>query len=237
MTLDDQIEETAEGWWVISGDTHLSKWVALHKKLNVGEQEISLFGHLIPKGGTVVDAGASIGDHAHTYAQLVGPTGHVFAFEPNPAACLCLGRNMAKFTWVQVRRKALGDGNSEAIMLVEENAGASYINPKWILADGACFTRVKIRKLDRYLPLMERCDLIHFDLEGYETKALAGAAEVLAKFRPAIVLEVNHACLARLGLTEADVRSTLAKHGYSWSELEASCGPHNEQRNLLCTPK
>ena len=235
--LESQIEQTADGIWVIRGDSHLSKWVSLHHRLDIGEQEIRLFSQYIPVGATVVDAGASLGDHTLTYAKMVGPAGHVFAFEPHPAAVICLGRNLREYPWVHVRRKALGDESGYAEFKKEDNAGASHI----LRVNGSVklsksYETVRIRKLDRYLPLFERCDLLHLDCEGAEPKVLDGATALLAKFRPVIVLEVNHSALARLGLAEKDVHATLTRHGYSWRELDPATNASCEQRNLLATP-
>ena len=33
-TLEDQIMQTPEGWWVLKEDTHLSRWVEQGKRLD-----------------------------------------------------------------------------------------------------------------------------------------------------------------------------------------------------------
>ena len=43
----------------------------------------------------VLDIGANIGVHTLHLAKLVGETGQVLAFEPNPVACEELRRNIA----------------------------------------------------------------------------------------------------------------------------------------------
>lgn len=231
--LEDNLMQTKEGVWVLKDDTHLSKWIAEHGRLDIAIGEIVAFMKHIPPGGFVVDAGASLGDHTMTYARIVGERGKVFAFEPRPDTCAALGRNMQQFPWVEVRRKALGGYNGPARMRLEPNCGASHITNRHGNED----VEITVRKLDRYLDLMHRLDFIHLDAEGYEVQILNGATEVLRKFKPVIVLEVNHLCLSRLGLVEQDVRDTLAKHGYTWSELEAQNGPNLPQRDILCLKK
>jgi hypothetical protein len=39
--------------------------------------------------------------------------------------------------------------------------------------------------------LLESCDLIHLDIEGFEGVALQGAKETIKKFKPIICLEIN----------------------------------------------
>lgn len=65
------VKQTKEGWWVLADDTHLSKWVEEHGRLDHDEAIASIVEH-IPQGGVVVDAGASLGDHTIAYARKVG---------------------------------------------------------------------------------------------------------------------------------------------------------------------
>ena len=229
------IIQTAEGISVLREDTHLSKWVAQHHTLAVAEGEIALFKQYIPKGGTVVDAGASLGDHAISYARLVGEGGSVFVFEPNPHAFAALTNNMMPFPWVTVLPVGLADGTGTAALVLEPNAGASHISIT--PTAGPEDVPVRVTMLDQYIGAFKRLDLIHLDMEGFETRAIKGAEETIKKFKPAIVLEVNLGCLARYGLTEADVYKALDAIGYTFKELQAGWTPGMPQRDVLCLPK
>ena len=85
---------TNEGIAIIDGDTHLSKWIGEHRKLDIEESFLTLFKHHIPAGGVVADVGACLGDHTLTYAKFVGEKGFVHAFEPNPEALECFTYNL-----------------------------------------------------------------------------------------------------------------------------------------------
>jgi hypothetical protein len=63
-----------------------------------------------------------------------------------------------------------------------------------------------------------------------------GADEILKRFKPVIVLEVNQKCLARYSLTQDHVYSTIKGLGYCWAELDEKNGPHSEQRDIICHP-
>lgn len=222
--LPQGILRTEEGFHVLESDSHLSKWIAEHKRLDVAKGEIMQdYARLIPPGGTVVDAGASLGDHAYTYAQLVGPKGHVYAFEPNPLPFECLKRNMEQFPWVECTQAALGNFCGSAKFRNEINAGASFVSP-----DGF---EVAVIRLD--YPF-ERLDFIHLDAEGFEPFILEGALETIRHSQPAIALEINRSHLRRYGKSEADIRGIMKALSYRVQELSGT--PESEQRDILCLP-
>lgn len=228
------IIKTDKDIYVLVDDTHLSRWVAEHGRLDIAVPQIAGYAHLIPGGGTVVDAGAAIGDHTLTYAQKVHMTGHVFAFEPHPLAFECLKRNMASFPNVHCEKKALSNQLGDGGLSLEANAGASFIDG---LAEAHKNAKIEFTLLDSYASKFGRLDFIHLDCEGYEFYALSGAREVIIKFRPAIVLEVNHHCLARYGLGESDLRRMIESLNYDWSETHPDHGTHLPQRDVLATPR
>ncbi len=225
--MNPNIIKTKEGIHVLANDTHLSRWIEDHGRLDIAKHEISFFSKYIPKGGVVVDAGACLGDHTATYAELVGPTGFVFAFEPHPDTCEALRLNFQAAHNVVVSNVALGSAHTDASMNLSPNIGASYIAPEGCL--------VPMRKLDEYS--FPRLDFVHLDCEGMEVDVIWGAIKTIAKFKPVMVLEVNHDCLARYGQSEKELAEILGILGYRWEELHAHHGPHLDQRDIICFPK
>lgn len=230
LEIPDGLERTAEGIYVVKDDSHLSKWVRdEHHRLDIAEGQIEFYKRFIPVGGTVVDAGASLGDHTLTYAKLVGPSGRVLAFEPHPLTFQALKFNFDRWSNVICVNMGLSDRVGSLSFTREENIGASHCSNEG--------EKIGVTVIDAYFDSFMSCDLIHLDVEGFETRAIMGARETIAKFKPAIVLEVNHSCLARYGLTEADVRLLLDDINYRWEELEPHHGPHLPQRDILALPK
>ncbi len=56
---------------------------------------IRLLQRLVRAGNVVADVGANIGYHTLILSRLVGPSGKVFAFEPNPLSRARLEANLA----------------------------------------------------------------------------------------------------------------------------------------------
>lgn len=232
--IPDGIIMTPEGFYVLKNDTHLSRWVEDQKRLDVASGEIDLFAKHIPLKGVVVDAGACLGDHTYTYAQLVGPEGQVWSFEPNPLTFECLRRNFSQYERVKCLNLALGHKFSHMKFAPVENAGASHLSPNGSID-------VRCVPLDTFFGDFERLDLIHFDLEGFEGPALMGAVMLLRKFKPVLVLEVNRVCLGRFGPDgdhrepEAQLMKLIDDLGYLWEELTADAS--HTQRDIICYPR
>lgn len=229
--LPEWMLRTKEGIHVLKDDSHLSRWIEENGRLDVAEGEIGAWSKYIPMGGFVVDAGASLGDHTATYAKRVGPAGMVYAFEPHPQTCEALRRNFEGQRNVTVINRALSDMAGQRMLNCEPNIGAS-----WVGRAGDNPVPVFCVTLDQYIS-PPRLDFIHLDCEGFEIKAIDGGAALIRKFRPVIVLEVNHECLERNNRREQDVLNRIAELGYQWRETQSDYGPHLPQRDLICTPK
>ncbi len=225
--MNPNIIKTKEGIHVLKNDTHLSRWIEEHGRLDIAAHEISFFSKYIPEGGVVVDAGACLGDHTATYAQLVGPSGEVIAFEPHPDTREALKLNFQHVQNVSVIGAALGSKMTTAKISLSENIGASYI-----AEEGSPTSMVRLDDLP-----FTRLDFIHLDCEGMEFDVIFGATETLAKHKPVIVLEINHDWLVRYGQSETTLTLLLHSLGYRCEELHASHGPHLVQRDIICFPK
>ena len=81
------------------------------RKNNYDRFEIECLKQLIKEGDTVVDLGANIGYYTLILAQLVGKSGHVYAFEPEPSNFEILSKNVKenKHDNVTLVQKAISD--------------------------------------------------------------------------------------------------------------------------------
>jgi len=213
---------------VVEGDTHLSKWIMEHGRLDIAEGFLSLFRRFIPDGGTVVDIGACLGDHTATYSKFVGPRGEVHAFEPNPVALECLEHNMKPYRNVIVHGEALGAFNGEVSIKTNDNLGMAQV------IEGA---GIKLRTLDSKTSGWARLDFIKIDAEGYELDILIGAIQTITRFRPVMLIEVNRGILTKQGRSPDDVFRKLKNLGYSCLPAEKHLRLDMEQVDVLCLPR
>jgi hypothetical protein len=95
---------------------------------------------------------------------------------------------------------------------------------------------------------LTRLDLVKIDVEGHECAVLAGAADLLARFRPVIILEIGHETMVDRAAIHAlltgigyDLSGVLLDHGVSparWEDYRAGSGPfrEGEVHNMLLLP-
>src|SRR5579871_7070755 len=135
--------------------------------------EIQLLRQFIKLGDTVIDAGANIGTHAVAFANLVGPSGVVHAFEPQRRNFLMLAGNVALNALENVvcHQKALGAVNGEISVPVLPDPEISYnYSAIHLSEESKQGERVPIVTLDSLD--LQACRVIKIDTEGMEDKVL-----------------------------------------------------------------
>jgi FkbM family methyltransferase len=137
-------------------------------------------------GNTVFDIGAHAGFHSVFCGLLVGDTGRVFAFEPNPISRDSLeGQIRLNRT---LRIEAVPYALSDTVGLADFDATQgrqSRITP-------AGKSKVAMRTLDSLVPVeLPIPDVIKIDVEGEEEKVLRGSVKTLSKFRPIVLCDYN----------------------------------------------
>ena len=206
--MGDHFRITSCGAMVVATDTHVGLWVERQGRLDHDLYLLPMIVPLIPENGTVIDGGALYGDHTLAYARKVGPHGSVFAFEPNPEAFTCLRKNMETFnvsSIVTPCQFGLSDKMSSVGFALDENTGASHIVEE-------SKHRVPCVPLDQMT--IDNISFIKLDIEGFEVKALRGAAVSIMTWRPVIVAEVNRGALERQGDTQEGLLNLLREYNY-----------------------
>lgn len=76
-------------------------------------------------------------------------------------------------------------------------SGAFIADQLHATPEGHFQINVPIRTLDEAFPSLglDRVDFIKIDVEGFELDVFEGATETLQRFKPRVVLEMNHFCL------------------------------------------
>ena len=140
-------------------------------------------------GEVVIDAGANVGFFSLRHAPAVGPSGRVYAFEPNPAVFELLRRNVARNGLDQVRCicAALSERPGTVRFAAEERATSSG----HIAADGAPAIEVQALTLDELVERegLERIDLLKLDVEGHEPHVIRGGLGKALAITRRVVME------------------------------------------------
>ncbi len=183
---------------------------------------IPLFAALLPRHGVAVDAGAHAGQFAKLLARLT-PEGRVHAFEPSGYARSILrpALRLNGLSRVHIHAHGLSDTEADLVLRtpIKRSGSAGFGIANLGHADGAERTieeRVHLRPLDAVWPGLgaDRLDLLKADIEGWELRLLTGARDCLARFRPALLVELSPAALARAGDDVAGVDALLEPLGY-----------------------
>lgn len=142
--------------------------------------ETSVVHRLIKPGQTVLDVGANIGYYTLQFAKLVGPSGYVYAFEPDPDNFALLRKNVAQNGYPNVVniQKAVSDrASSIRLYRNTENHGDHRI---YETADDRQYVEVESISIDEFAATLDRpIDLIKFDIQGAEAIAFAGMQKLL----------------------------------------------------------
>jgi len=194
--------------------------------INIPDQyirrEYELHPAYIPgKGWTVLDVGAYVGLFSMRASRLVGDSGRVVAFEPNPLAYYWLKRNIAlnRLSNVEAMPIALGgyDGVTELYVMLKGNIGASSIFRDHLLKQGGAsesfiIVKVPMRKLDSIVEKLRlsHVDLMKIDVEGAELEVLRGSKGLMERGGvERVVVEVHIDVV-----NEEDVKDFLVHHGF-----------------------
>jgi FkbM family methyltransferase len=219
------------------------------------ESELLGLSRLIDPGAVCVDVGAAAGLYTVALSALVGDTGQVHSVEP-------LG--FVHPVWRRVLRSrshrnvthhaiALGAEPGEGTMSVPLGrygpvTGRSFL--EWRTSGlgsnsefaGHREVAVEVDTLDHLCEQvgMTRLDFVKIDVEGAELPVLAGGEQVIERFRPSLLVEIEARHVSRYEHSVADLVDWLAKRDYTmhvweggWEPTEHVCA---HARNYLFRP-
>jgi FkbM family methyltransferase len=183
--------------------------------------------HLLPRGGSMVDAGANWGYYALLAAAAVGPSGTVIALEPDPRPFARLQGNLALNGFGQVRAlpvaasAAAGRAHVHGYADADANRGTSQLHDA--PAAGPNSFAVACVTLDELSRTFAAIDLVKIDVEGAELAALGGMEEGLRTQRyRSIVLELHPGLLADRGTSAEACIERLTRHGYRGATIDGA---------------
>lgn len=158
---------------------------------------------------TVWDIGAHIGYHTLAFASLVGSSGCVYAFEPNPYNMerirQHIGKNQPLAECIRIMDYALSNSDDQQPLRISPLYFLSSIG--YLDTNGTYpserISKSTYNKLETTMVSVRRADslikeglqppaLIKIDVEGAEVQVLEGAQDLLSMRRPALIIEVHN---------------------------------------------
>lgn len=146
------------------------------------------------KGSVAYDVGANYGIHALLMARLIGNgSGRVHAFEPMPSIMAALRENVTLngFNNVTFVQEALSDASGTVTFLSGAHGGAGHLSN--VGDSGGAETTVATLTLDEYVFGRGNTPptFIKMDVEGAESRVIAGGRQVLERARPILLMDLH----------------------------------------------
>lgn len=162
-------------------------------------------------GAVAWDIGAHFGYHSFSFASLVGDSGHVYSFEPNPfngkRFKMHLEKNSVQAKRITLNPIALSDTDGQATFVFSDDvdgssSSGSHLEDAIVPLAAGTYAKFKhetvecltidsfVAKTSPRIP-----QYIKIDVEGAEMMVLRGAPAFFAKHRPVIFMEVHNILL------------------------------------------
>lgn len=241
-----RLKACRHGWMLyFTHDSYIGRSLDLYGEYS--ESEISIFREILSPGAIVIEAGANIGSHTVAIANLVSPSGAVYAFEPQRQVhqVLCANLALNEIENVKTFQAGLGLEKGSIEILVMDYANDNNIGglPLGKQEGGEFYESVDVLTIDSLK--LPQLDFIKADVEGMEKDVLLGAKETIERCRPILYIEND-----RGDKSEALIQTVFDLGYRAWWHLALFYNPNNAANNpedvfpkrlisvnMLCLPK
>ena len=188
-------------------------------------QVVHVLRQYLKAGSVFVDIGANVGWHTAVGSSIVGPTGRVYAIEPNPDNARLIAHTVQRneLTNVELLPFALSERTGFAAFrsAIGSNGGFAWGNePSFIDPVVTIVPTMRFDDLD-----IARVDVIKMDVEGAEPMVLRVALEMIERDHPVIVFEFSCDMTQRVGGVEPREHLRFFEdHGYALSMIDRAYG-------------
>ena len=143
--------------------------------------EIRLLKENLKEGDQVLDIGANIGYYARIISRLVGNSGHVHCFEPDPGNFKRLQESVGSYKNVSLHQKAVGPRTETLKIYTSPELNVDHRTYEPEVYDK--IIEVQALSMDDYLRGKDtgNLKLIKMDIQGFEMQALQGMRETIKK--------------------------------------------------------
>jgi len=175
--------------------------------------------HFLKPGMVFADVGANLGEYTLLAAHVLGTSGRVHAFEPNPNVFEILRKNIELNHCGNVTACPEAVWERETVVGFEltPNPGLSAVQPEKQGKESARTITVRTVTLDNYFADATKPNLIKVDVEGAELQVLNGATSLLALpplHAPVVIFEYGPCNTQRFRYAADSTIRFLRAHGY-----------------------
>jgi FkbM family methyltransferase len=168
-------------------------WRFLARRIGHFDVELRLLPYLCDRNKASVDVGASTGSYT---VHLLNHSTRCYAFEPIPESGAFLIRRLTSRPHRRLRLEsvAVSDHSGEArLKVMTADTGRSTIEAANEVerAGPVEVLTVPMRRLDDYADAMGPIGCIKIDVEGHEEAVLRGAANLLRRDHPSLIIEIE----------------------------------------------
>ncbi len=193
------------------------------------EPEVEALSVLIRPGFYCFDVGGAYGRYAFSLSRMVGPQGRIYSFEPGSYSYkvfLCVKAFFALKNVVLIKKAVSNKPGSIELCLPPKKSGKLGASLAHIHSgkkeDSSCET-VEMLTLDDFARSKNppRLDLIKCDTEGSELLVFQGARDMIERFKPIVLTEIDANNLARYGHAPSDILDFFRTRHYTPMVWEA----------------
>ena len=202
-----------------------------HRYLSWNPAEYEAFRRAVGPGAVALDVGANVGAYSVLLGQWVGPSGCVFAFEPEPRAFQGLSRHVLLNRLGAIVHPvpvAVADHEGTANLVAAATAGEARIGGETRVGGPAPLgTTTRVTTVDRFCA--ERGlepSFLKIDVEGLELAVLRGARDTIRRCRNLeVFVEMHPSIWPVLGITREDILVEIGRLGLVVEPLLADTAP------------
>lgn len=213
------------------------------------KESTSLVYKFLKEGDIVIDVGANIGYYSILFSRLVGPNGKVHCFEPTEFYGNVLKRNVEINKSSNVVIYPFGLSNKSERLPISIGYSSATIHDPYKGQNTTSVETIRLESLDEIVHKagITKIDFIKIDIDGHEPLFIKGAIKTIKRFKPKILLEVNHLNYLTAGFTAWEFYESLKEiEAYIYREDNLDeisnlnqflklCGNFDRSANILIT--
>lgn len=191
-------------------------------KLHILENEVAPhLPSLCSRSMKALDIGANIGFYSLLFSEYAGPSGHVWAFEPDRRNVETLERNLSLNACcnVTVEPCAVGAKTEPGELFLSESHQGDHRT--FSAGDGRSHVPIEMNALDDIFSHGEVFDLVKIDVQGAEQFVLEGMRDVMSRSpNMSIILEIAEDQVIAPGCSSSETIDMVEAQGFRFGYFD-----------------